>query len=285
MIESTPLPEIKHRLLAYFALAYLISWLFWVPLALSTHDLLPFKLPFVLFMVGISGPILSAIILTAASGGKRGVWALLGRLLWWRVGWRWYLVALLLPAVNLFSALALLWLFGNGPSAYRFNSWSALAGGFLVRMILLPMEEVGWRGYALPRLQADRSALSASLILAPLWGFWHLPLFFMRGAPQSTETPLINIVIYLVAIIPLTILFTWLYNSTNESLLLVTILHAAHNTTSSIFVSLQVHPPTLTLVGLALITAITISVVLTNGASRLSRSKMRSAKEPLSVSP
>ena len=86
-------------------------------------------------------------------------------------------------------------------------------------------EEIGWRGYALPRLQARRSALSASLILAPIWGLWHLPLW-LTGDP--VKTPIFYVPFFFSAF-AFSVILTWVYNSTGGSLLMVVLLHATVN--------------------------------------------------------
>src|SRR5215211_4092979 len=86
-------------------------------------------------------------------------------------------------------------------------------------------EEIGWRGYALPRLQYRRSALSASLILGVIWAFYHLPLFFTGQAFRSPSL----LVPFVVSGLALSVILTWVYNSTGGSLLLVVLLHATAN--------------------------------------------------------
>jgi membrane protease YdiL (CAAX protease family) len=86
-------------------------------------------------------------------------------------------------------------------------------------------EEMGWRGYVLPRLQARYNALAASLILGVIWGFWHLPRFLGTGLSAHR-----SLAWFVVAHMALAILYTWVYNGTHGSLLLVTLLHASGNT-------------------------------------------------------
>lgn len=87
-------------------------------------------------------------------------------------------------------------------------------------------EEVGWRGFALPRLQARHSPLTASVILWVFWSVWHAPAYLGGFAPQSLENTLVEFVL----ILPVTIVFTWFYNRTGGGLLAVALLHPAMNT-------------------------------------------------------
>jgi len=95
-------------------------------------------------------------------------------------------------------------------------------------------EEFGWRGYALDRLQARWNALASSLMLGVLWGAWHLPLFFIKGTIQS-QTPVWD---FMILILCGTILFTWLYNNTGDSILAAMLFHTMNNLSFFIFPTL-----------------------------------------------
>jgi membrane protease YdiL (CAAX protease family) len=147
--------------------------------------------------------------------------------------------------------------------------WVALPLFFLIG-VFSNGEEIGWRGYALPRLQARHGALIASLIIGVIWAFWHVPKFLTAGSAQDY-----SFWFYLLDTIAKAILFTWVYNNTKSSLLMVTLFHAALNT-SAVF--LPIIPaaigdvrPTLIAIGLHCLAA--IIVVLVTGSARLSRSQ------------
>ena len=160
----------KHPLIAFFVLAYLLTW--WI------YPLLRFS-P-LLGIPGLFGPALAAIIMAAVTGGKSGVKQLLSRVVLWRVGVRWYVIALGLPTVLSLAAAGLYYLF-DGSRPIQIGAVSVL--DFIV-FVLVVGEELGWRGYALPLLLEQRSAVMASLILGVLWGLWHLPTFLVPGTPQ-----------------------------------------------------------------------------------------------------
>jgi membrane protease YdiL (CAAX protease family) len=201
----------RHPLVAFFVLAYALTWPL-IPLV-SVSPLWGFPALF--------GPALAAVIVVAVTGGRAGLKDLLGRVVRWRVGARWYAIALALPAVLALAAAGLHIVLGAQMSV-ELGGLSVLS---FVVFVLIVGEELGWRGYALPRLLARRSALSASLILGVLWGAWHLPTFFVPGAPQY-GLPFSAFVLLTVAY---SVVFTWVYLHTRGSVLISTLLHGAIN--------------------------------------------------------
>lgn len=188
------------------------------------------------------GLAVAALVMTGVTQGRAGIRALLARFLIWRVGARWYLVVLLGPVLLNLAAIALYAAYrGAVPhfdsiEAHRIfgrssGAWLFVAPFFLVDA-LTNGEEIAWRGYALPRLQARCSALVSSLILGLVWGLWHWPRFWHPGSGNEFSFCLVHNVAAAV-------LFTWVFNSTNGSLLLVTLFHAAANTA---YVFLPVNP-------------------------------------------
>lgn len=205
----------QHRLLAFFVLAYLISWLSWPLYAAGLMPRMEF-LPV--------GPLAAAIIVIALTEGRRGfrVWG--SRLVRWRVGWVWYAVALLLPAflalATGFANMAL----GAPAAGLSEVTWSGLLTVFAVRLVN-PMdgplgEEPGFRGYAVPRLQASRSPLLAAAVLGVLVAFWHLPLVLFGGVS----------LIGLPTTFAITFLYVWLFNRTGGSVLLTLLCHNSQGT-------------------------------------------------------
>src|SRR5829696_6869726 len=210
----------RFPLISFFVLAYALSW--W-PSILYALDLLPQPI------VGF-GPFLAALVVLAITQGKTGVVGLLRRMVRWRVGLRWYAVALLLPvAISLTAAVFNVLLGAQAPSSGELGGWTSLWSTFFL-LLLIPgiggtWEEPGWRGYALPQLQTGHSALSASLILGVLWAFWHLPLMVVGEVHYSD----------IVFVIAWTVVFTWVFNNTRGSVLLAMLMHATNNTISGGF--------------------------------------------------
>ena len=212
----------QHHLITFFVLAFGLSWLAAIPYALGW-----FPVPILAF-----GPSLAAVIVAALIGGRAGVRELLSRILRWRVGVGWYAVALLSP-IPLFLAVV----YANvrsgapAPSAATLTAWSSMAVlllGFLVSPFTGPWEELGWRGYALPHLQAGRSPLAASLILGVLWAAWHLPMF-LTGLIHWPDALLV---------IALSVVFSWLFNHTHGSVLLAFLFHAAFDAVAGWYIPL-----------------------------------------------
>jgi membrane protease YdiL (CAAX protease family) len=199
-------------LASYFVLAYAFAW----SLALLVSVSMLFGL------LALFGPTAAAIIVTASADGRAGVRALFGRLAIWRVGLRWYVVALGLPALLSLGVVGLSLTLG-APAAVQFNELSPLA---VILFILVIGEEIGWRGYALPRLQARYGALGASLILGSLWAGWHLSNLFIPGL----EFYGYGFAAFAPYVVAMTLLFTWLANQTRGSVMLAWLFHGAINT-------------------------------------------------------
>jgi uncharacterized protein len=207
----------KHPLIAFFVLAYLLTW--WI------YPLL--KLSPLLGIFGLFGPALAAIIVAALTEGKTGVKALLSRAVYWRVGLPWYAVALGLPTLLSLVTAGLYYLLG-GSEFIKVGPLSILD---LVLFVLVLGEELGWRGYALPQLLEKRSALTASLILGVLWGLWHLPTFLVPGTPQYG----MPLTAFVLLTIEYSILMTWVFLHTFGSVLIATLFHGAINLSQGLF--------------------------------------------------
>ena len=137
-------------------------------------------------------------------------------------------------------------------------------------------EEIGWRGYALPRLQATRSALSASLILAPIWGLWHLPLW-LTGDP--VKAPIFYVPFFLSAF-AFSVILTWVYNSTGGSLLMVILLHATVNLPVTLAIEeLGSRATVPVLLYWVLMAVAAIVVVIWAGPEQLSRKRNKQEEE------
>jgi uncharacterized protein len=207
----------KHPLIAFFVLAYLLTW--WIYPLLRYSPLLG--------IFGLFGPALAAMIMAAVTEGKAGVKALLSRVVRWRVGLPWYAVALGLPTVLSLATAGLSYLLGVSESVQV----GVLTGIELVLFVAVVGEELGWRGYALPLLLEKRSALTASLILGVLWGLWHLPTFLVPGTPQYG----LPLSAFVLLTIEYSILMTWVFLHTRGSVLIATLFHGAINLSQGFF--------------------------------------------------
>lgn len=222
-----------HPLGAFFALAFGISWLLWLPLVASSRGMLPFRVPFGPFwFLGGWGPTLASLILTIVQWGLPWLWAFFRRAPAWRRRPRWYAAALLTPALLSLGAIGLRVLLGGAvPAPLPAVPWYLVPLTFVTSLPTGPLsEEFGWRGYALPRMQARQGPLWAALTLGLLWGTWHLPLFLIQGMNQAGG----SFFWFVVHGVALSVLFSWVYNQSGGSLLLAILLHAAINTTFAV---------------------------------------------------
>jgi membrane protease YdiL (CAAX protease family) len=225
----------QHPVASFFVLAYAISWVLWVPAVLYIKFVLPSdQVPGWLMLpnlVGSWGPFFAALAMTGILEGKPGVKKLLSSLLVWRVGFQWYLVVFLLPLVILFAALGIYALQGGTVGRFDPGQWYMVLLAPLFALLFGPMgEELGWRGYALPRLQRNYSALLSSIIVGVLWAFWHTPAYWAPAGTAISGQPVTPLAVgwYLIFTIGIAILHTWIYNNTKESVLLAVLFHAMY---------------------------------------------------------
>lgn len=171
-------------------------------------------------LIALCGPAVAALVVTGV-GEPAEQRSFRFRLAHWRTPIRWYLLALAIPwPVSLLrSWLESAWAGGR----VELMPLSALGA---VVFILVAGEEIGWRGFALPRLVPRFGAWGASLILGVVWAAWHVPLFFMPGMPQF-GMPIPAFMIYTVA---LSVVLTYLAQRTQGSVLVATLFHGAVNT-------------------------------------------------------
>jgi membrane protease YdiL (CAAX protease family) len=227
MKGKTAMSRNARGLIGYFVLAYAISWAIGVPLALAKQGIIRPVFPEWFHYFVAYGPTLSALIVTAVTQGKQGMKELWGRITKWRVGGIWWVVALSPLIVGVLVALVMGLLTNNRVSLrdlgeIHFLPPLGIGALFLWILTFGIGEEIGWRGYALPRLQSDRSALYATTILVFFWALWHLPQFFYLFDPSIAIGWIIGL--YAGAIV-----FTWLFNSTEGSILVVAVFHGCFN--------------------------------------------------------
>src|SRR5829696_2630975 len=272
----------RHPIIAFFVLAYALAWIIESPLVFLTDSISDTQ-GLVIVILASNVPSAVAIVLTAIIFGRGSLRKLLGRLLIWRVNPLWYLGVVLGPVALVGGMVALNTLLG-GPalslgmplvSVAIFFGLSIFPGSALG-------EEIGWRGYVLPRLQSRMSALSAALLIAPIWGLWHLPLW-LTGDPVKTPT---FYVAFFASVFPMSVLLTWVYNSTGGSLLMVVILHATVNLPVTLVIDdlgTRGRVPSLLYFGLLVVAAIV--VVMVAGPKHLSRKHRKQEEEQGAAEP
>jgi len=226
-------------------IAFLGTWLMLLPLVLSQKGigLLPYDLPDVAFQLifigsAYAGPALAAFLITTLDSGRPGVRLLLRRIVLWRVGIQWYLVALFAFLSIWLVAYSLI--YRGEPLINLIQNWSLLISVFLPSVIFgifIPSlgEEPGWRGFALPRLQAGYGPLIGTAILGLLHGLWHLPVFFTQLGGPFTTTGFLTFVLTAIAG---TYIYTWVFNHTRTSVLIAILMHASSNAANPLMTQL-----------------------------------------------
>ena len=266
----------RHPIITFFVLAYAFAWIIESPLVFLTDSVTDTQV-LVVQILSANVPSVLAIVLTAIVFGRGALRKLLGQLLIWRVNPLWYLGVVLGPVALVGGTVGLNTLLG-GPALSLGMPLLGVAIFFAISIFPGSSlgEEIGWRGYVLPRLQSRMSALSAALLIAPFWGLWHLPLW-LNGA--SGHTPLIYAGFVLSAF-ALSVLLTWVYNSTGGSLLMVVLLHATINLPISLLyddLGGRVTVPVLLYFGLMVVAAIVVVIVA--GPKHLSRKHRKQEQE------
>ncbi len=232
-------PLAGHPLLLFFLSSFVLTWgYFWLIWA-------PLGLPASLIGLGGFGPAISAFLVLAITSGTPGILSLLRSIVHWRVGVRWYLLALLgVPLLNLFAYLVV-----PGTLSDFVAPDSRLLRVYLTEMAMsltigiAPLwEEVGWRGFALPCIQRLYGPVRGTLILGALWGFWHLPFFFgplAQTGPDSTWlSATIALVEFSIGLTGLSVVMTWILNNCGGSTLLAILIHAAFDSSGLALVAL-----------------------------------------------
>jgi membrane protease YdiL (CAAX protease family) len=249
--------------------------------ALGARGVLPFRLPLPLLLVMGYMPTAAALIVTGMTRGKTGIRSLLGRLAIWRVGWLWYAFAVFGLALVLAAAI-LVYNWFAGPEALpllaadapQFSSPLAMAFNLVVLFLIVGLvngEELAWRGFALPRLQARWNALASSLVLGVVWALFHLPLFLSETDLSQAGIAFAS---FTVSTLGMTVLYTWMYNHTRGSVLLAYLLHASANTWTQVF-SIEQSNLLQGWILAGLMVALAAVVVWREGKEHLSRSGSR----------
>jgi len=225
---------------------------------------------------------LAGVILTAIVSGKAGLREMFARLLIWRAGMGWWVFALFAFALMYLGGLVLAALFSG--STLNLNLTQPVymfIPLFIVKFFLDAGlgEELGWRGFLLPRLQARHNALISSIIIGIVWGLWHLPLFMLEGMSPTYEMgQAFGVVPALLGytaliVVPYAILFTWVYNNSKGSLLLAFVFHASQAWFELFRDPDNLFGPYFGFTAILIVTAIV--VVLISGAQNLSRKNER----------
>lgn len=266
----------RHPVFFFFVLAFAFTWgYFWLVLA-------PLKLPRTVYVLGGFGPAAAAFVVLALTSGIPGVVALLRSIVRWRVGLQWYLLLFVgLPALNL---LAFLVIPGNladfhAPDS-QFLMFYLKEIAYSITLGIAPLwEEVGWRGFALPRLQRLYGPVAGTVILGLLWGVWHVPFFFGPFSQTRPDASFVSgsvaLVGFTIGLTGLSIIMTWILNHCGGSTLIAILAHAAFDSSGIALIRLfpstppyydPVHFQTL---GIAIVYTVAALVVIAATRGRL----------------
>jgi membrane protease YdiL (CAAX protease family) len=245
---------------AFFVLTFTITYVSWVPMLAFERGWIDLDLPWLYFVGGLGPGVAAYVVLRVLRAGAAND-ILFGALLRWRVGVRWYAVAL--------SMFVVIWLAATSiagdleAEVAALGPWSAFMASVVRYTLAAVPEELGWRGFAVPAIQERHSALVAGLVVGVAWWLWHLPLL-LGGDEVMSGYPLLPHFVYVVSA---SVLYVWLYNNTRGSLLIAVLAHMTSNVTG-VFSSAPV--------ATAVITAGVAAVVVAfYGPANLSRARTR----------
>jgi membrane protease YdiL (CAAX protease family) len=209
------------RLAVFFLLTFALTWTAWLSPA-------KFRAGSPIFLLGVFAPAIVSLALTAQAEGRSGVARLLARIGKWEVGARYYLFALLYMAATKLLAASIHRIVRGAWPAFGDESVLVMIGSLFVSTWVQAGEEIGWRGYALPRLARSLGPGAAAVLLGVIWALWHLPLFLIPGSGSDG----LSFPLYLSWVTAVSVALAWLYGKTGGSLLLTMLMHAAVNNTT-----------------------------------------------------
>ncbi len=261
----------RHPVVLFYVLAFAFSWLGWGPQALHERGLFPFSLP-LLGLLGGAGPTLAAVAVLLLLREKDGIRQLFASLFRLRASLGWYLFVFLFWFMATGVALGVGTLFGRPFPAIGGFAWWSLIPVFVTMLLSNVWEEIGWRGFALPRLQEKYTDLAITFIMGLLWSLWHLPLMLTPSSPMS-GLPGYGQILFSLS---LTVIYTWLYRNTGRSLFFVSVFHAMSNTVAFALVELGVFATSyLFVVGVT--AAVAVAIILVHGPRRFARPPLEAA--------
>lgn len=268
----------NHRLILYFVLTFVFSWFFWtIPIFLSRgiykNDSLSSA-----FGLGVLGPIAVSTLLSLRIFGGRGVRDLASRFGFKEVQLRWYFfAALTFVGISIATLLVYFILDGGLEKTFQYYSFGDYISMMPVFLVFATFEEVGWRGFALPRLRKTLSPLAASIVLGIIWGVWHFPKLISEGT-----TDVKSFIVIMIFAVLLSLFMSWIYENTKGSITLAILAHASVNAAIN-----AINPQVLTRIGfnkasvifLMILSVFSACIVLISGV----KLKLRSRKNKSSI--
>lgn len=173
------------------------------------------------FILVVYSPAFAALYLVGRHYGVRGLRRFASRLTWWRMPAGWWALLVAAPAVFYVAAAV----DGAPGEPFPYATWQGVVGALALALVIGPVEELGWRGVALPLLQRRHTPLTSALILGSVWAVWHLPAFFLSGTKQSAW----DLGPFVIGVIALAIIVTPMFNAAKGSLLVPVLFHFQMN--------------------------------------------------------
>ena len=222
-------------LLTFFLLTFIISWSLFIVAAIISPNATSLDsgfspIGYFIYLIGVFAPALVAVFLSWREQGKAGVLALLNKIFKAPTYLGWYLFAVgYFAAIRLLAAVVYRIATGQWP-LFGHEIFYVIIAAIIFSTPVQAGEEVGWRGFALPRMAGRMGLAGASIILGIIWATWHLPFFFFHGVDKYGQ----SFPVYLLTVVAISIAMAWLYWRTKGSLLLTMLMHAAVNNTTGI---------------------------------------------------
>lgn len=260
----------KYPVLFYFIMTCIISWICLLPVigidgfigkSIPSDDKMP-----ILFIAMCTGPIIAGLLSISLTEGKKGVKRIVSKLIKWKIKFRFYLIALFAAPLLVLISSFILSFFSSKFTPTIFSSdekLSIIIGGIIGGLVAGFFEELGWTGFAIPKLRLKHSILSTGLIVGIIWGIWHFPLFMDKDI-SGTIPLLILLMVKLLTHLPaFRILMTWVYDCT-QSLLIVLLMHMSLTASALILQSEVTSGLDIMISNLALAFLIYITVIIVN---------------------
>ncbi|HEY5983246.1 MAG TPA: type II CAAX endopeptidase family protein [Anaerolineales bacterium] len=267
----------RHSLPIGILLMYALTW----TVHLSASGVLHLRLPAVVYWLGGWGFGVAAVLMTWLTLGGAAVVDLLRRFVLWKIGWKWYASVLLIPLTYLLGIAAHALFTGTRPdlASRPLPEMLSIAALVFIGNVLGNGEEIGWRGYALPRLQSRYSALYSAIALGLIWALWHIAVYIRSFNP-------IWFAWYIVSVIAKSVLIAWAYNGSGGSLLLATLYHAMWNAAGAVLpLTDRVSNADIGTYAYVVMCEVAVAIVLTvlAGPGHLSRTRPRQVQGSLPI--
>ena len=224
--EKPPHDMNFRTLIPFFAITFALGWgilalLIFFPIQAETiFGPMGYTNP--LFILAVYSPAIAGVFLVWRHCGATGLKRFFRRLTLWQMPLCWWALLVIATPAAFYLGAAIK---GTVNDPFPFSPWYAVLPALATGLLIGPIEELGWRGLALPLLQRRYAPLWSSLILGGIWGLWHLPAFFLSGSPQSAWSfgP------YFVGVLAITVILTAMFNAAQGSLLIAALYHFQMN--------------------------------------------------------